>query len=292
MNSDYAAQWQNALEQIAHGWPKPKIIKQAIELPGFDAKQLAEGLVRVDELLTNLAQSGQTISLRTLSARCFNGHSKVLDTKRAFLEHAFPLAKAVIEDRVIMLSAYIPERLDAVLFVENFDSFRTTVRAVKNCHWKNNLAVIYSAGYRGSAGQIRDPKVTQFVTINQANKTAYQAFHDWWYLRTTSEKPCFFWGDLDYEGLGIIKSLRRTFPTTRCWSTAFEAMIVHLDAGVAHKKEHATKKGQINPGSTGCDFSDSRLLALIEDDDLFVDQEVLCYDEVSRALAQSDFLEG
>ncbi len=285
---NYSEQWAHSLQEHAAKLPNAAAFSSPIISTDFDADAILAGFTELHQELLTAHDQLKKVSLRTLSARCFAGDSKFLDQRRAFVEHAFPLASEVIEPRAIMLSAYIPEELSAALFVENFDSFRNTVRAVEQSDMANSMAVIYSAGYRGSANLIRSKGHSRFVTINHVTQSQYQDFANWWFS-SNQELPVYFWGDLDFEGMNILKALRNNFATATAFQAAYSAVLTKHQQGVRHPTTHSNKGKQSDPGHTGCKFADVHLLPAIRKDQAFTDQEVLCQAEIAQAL-HNDFL--
>ena len=255
----------------------------SINHPEFSESRILKGFAELFELVSNKQRKDERISLRTLSALCFSGDSKFLDQRRNFIENICPIATTVIEPRVIMLSAYIPEDLERAIFVENFESFRATVRAVKASKYHATTAVIYSAGYRSSATLIREEGNCQFVAINQVNVTQYRLFSDWWYS-TRQGIPVFFWGDLDFDGMRILKSLRNSFSNTISFRSAYEMVLNLHQKGVSHSCLNPHKGNQKDPDETGCEYADKVLLPAIRKQNKFTDQEVVGADQIIEAL--------
>ncbi|MGC1510487.1 Wadjet anti-phage system protein JetD domain-containing protein [Ketobacter sp.] len=92
--------------------------------------------------------------------------------------------------------------------------------------------------------------------------------------------PCFFWGDLDYSGLGILSSLRSKFIDMIAWKPAYDVMLQHLRNGTSHSVLSSNKGVQTDPGTTNCWYSDTVLLPAIRDKALFVDQEIVEFCEI------------
>ena len=280
---NYAERWRQAVDQARDALPLPDAFYNPIKSDDLTATQIVEGFVRLSQQLTAADADQTTLSLRTLSARCFAGDSKFLDQRRKFVEHAFPLARAMIAPRAIMLSVYIPSELKAAIFVENFDSFRSTVRAVTRSPMGSRLAVVYSAGYRSSANLIRERGHSQFVTINQVQPNQYHQFCDWWFSEQ-QDIDVLFWGDLDYEGMSILKTLRFKFFNARSFKAAYQGVLDYHSRGVSHPFHHGNKGRQTDPMNTGCDFADRALLPAIRHRQSFTDQEVLSESEILSAI--------
>lgn len=271
--ASYAAQWQAAIDQ----YPlfKASSLAQKIQVDGFSAERIISSFHAAGELIDRFYKRQHEISIRGLSARCFWGDSKFLDKRRNLIYDVFPNAVKVVRDRTIMMSAYAPESLETAIFVENFDSFLTLVSALKQTSKRHNTAVIYSAGYRGTANLIRELGQSQFLYINLVSPNAVTEFQNWWYQVNTRPVVCYFWGDLDFEGLNILRTLRKNFPETTAWSSAYQAMLEFHKQGLGHLPHQANKQKQLEPSATGCVYTDQVLLPLLLESTRFIDQEVV-----------------
>jgi hypothetical protein len=269
----YAHQWQNAL--LRYPLFKSTSLAQAIRIKNVAAEDILEGFDQAGKLIETMHLSNQVISIRGLSARCFWGDSKFLDKRRNLIYDVFANALTVVRDRMIMMSVYAPKNLVSAIFVENFDSFVTLVEAVKQSSKKDTMAVIYSAGYRGTANLIRQRGQSQFLYINLASPCAALRFEDWWYENSDNSPNCYFWGDLDYEGLSILRTLRNNFPAMLAWREGYQAIVDFHQLGLGHSAYQANKDKQRPPLPSGCDYSDTVLLPLLMHSKRFIDQEVV-----------------
>lgn len=278
----YSLQWYQALKR----YPlfKNTTLNQAIKAGNTSAEDILEGFSRVKNELNSLLNSNEKISLRGLSARCFWGDSKFLDTRRELLEDVFSQASLVIKPRALMLSAYIPKKLQQLIFVENFDCFLSTVAAIQDSLYKDQIAVVYSAGYRGSAHLIRTPKQCQFVSINSVEPDVFNTFNEWWFKASNLEVKTWFWGDLDYEGMRILTALRHNFPNTQAWQLAYDLMLEFHRQGLGHTPTQANKQAQKIPDLSGCNYADQALIPLLIKTERFIDQEVVSQAQLLKAL--------
>jgi hypothetical protein len=71
---------------------------------------------------------------------------------------------------------------------------------------------------------------------------AREKFLSW--LRSDNEMPCWFWGDLDYAGMDILRTLRQSFPNAEAWSLGYSAMLTELTTGGGHQPDEAGKGAQ------------------------------------------------
>ena len=287
----YFLQWQQALEQsvVENSTALIDEIKHAHKT----AHCIISGFNHVQKELETLKENRECISLRCLSARCFWGDSKFLDEKRNLLYAIFPSYSHCIEARPIMMSAYIPEQLNAAIFVENFDSFcalSNIFMTIDKANVTRHTAIIYSAGFKSSAERIRTLGNSQFVTINTPSSESYQLFNDWWFKTQTQSVNCFFWGDLDYSAMTILRSLRNNFPTIRAWQAGYKLILQYHLGGLGHRLIEAKKQNQRDPISTGCDYADQQLLPLMRESQRFIDQEIVGKTELSNIFILNETL--
>jgi hypothetical protein len=87
------------------------------------------------------------------------------------------------------------------------------------------------------------------------------------------EVQTFFWGDLDYAGMAILRELGAVFPGTRAWEPGYEPMVGALESALGHLPEEAAKERQDDPGPTGCRYADEVLRPALHRTGLFYDQE-------------------
>lgn len=213
-----------------------------------------------------------------MSSLCFWGDSKFLDNREDLILDLFPELENKIKPRPIIITVYIPINFTKVLFIENQDSFLALVEQANKYHELSSLALVYSAGFRGSASRIRQPGNAIFTTINAVDTLSKKYFEQWWFEyneSTVNLLSCFFWGDFDYSGMGILSALRKKFITLKAWHPGYVSMLAYLDQGIGHTLQEAGKSEQKDPGEVGCDYSDSTLLPYMREHNLFLDQEAV-----------------
>jgi hypothetical protein len=88
-------------------------------------------------------------------------------------------------------------------------------------------------------------------------------FDAWWYGQGAALAPCWFWGDLDFAGMQILKSLRSRFEGMEAWQPGYERLVTQLSRFGGYGAAAAEGKGQLDPGHTGCAYADSVLLPAI-----------------------------
>ena len=277
-------QWQQALTENAGQFENPEAFPPGgLELDsGFDGyPQLLACWAAIGRELS----SADNFSWRQLSARCFLGDSKYLDsdTRQALVRMLFPGLCARVRERPLLMHLDLPARLEQVILVENQDSFL----ALADC-LPERTAVVYSEGYRGGAMRVRVPGVARFSTLNPAPELPRRDFLQWWQGEHAVELPVYFWGDLDFEGMQIAAALRRSFTELECWCPGYELMLERLCAGGGHPPRLAGKSGQRVIEHTGCDYADRQLIPALNRTGCCVDQEVVTTAELrslGRAIA-------
>jgi hypothetical protein len=262
----YAQQWQAAVDRMAALFPGDPVSLRArpIALPGR----------RADEVVAAFAElgrwQGQRMTLRQLSARCFWGDSKLLDNRQELLQGLYPALR--LSPRGLLVNLYLPARVEAVLFIENLDSYLEAL-AQRTLTDAAGLILVYSAGFRGSAERVRQRAQVCLHYSGDGSADRQRQLKAWWFGETRSDLPCFFWGDLDYAGIAILKALRQRFTGMEAWQPGYTAMLERLPDG--HPAKDAGKQDQLDPGETGCRYADERLLPALRRTGRFLDQEAI-----------------
>jgi hypothetical protein len=159
---------------------------------------------------------------------------------------------------------------DHALFIENLVTFERMADQ-RQPAWQRSL-LVYAAGFKGSARRLRSRDGCRlYLRESGAPATALQPVVDW--LFGPSELPVSFFGDLDYAGMQILCSLRSVFPAATAWLPGYARLADLLAARGGHAPEQAAKELQTDPGRTGCELADARLLPLMRQHGRFVDQE-------------------
>lgn len=270
----YTLTWSHSLSACAHCFEDNgrALLTSPIRKKGKEAKEILDGFVKVGD---ELRATDSPLTLRCLSARCFWGDSKFLDNRGELIHGLFPDANQYIKPRPILMTVYIPESFEEVLFVENQDSFLALVEYVQ-CHTQlNYLAIVYSAGFRGSAMRIRHSGHALFTVINPVEPCIKNRFEQWWFVDQDPIRSCYFWGDLDYSAMAILMALRKSFHNIQAWSPGYRAMLEYHGNGIGHLLEDTGKEEQKDLGDTGCDYADETLLPLMRKSEKFVDQEIV-----------------
>jgi len=264
----YAEVWRDAVLRglIASEDGLTCACRFVIEIDGHTPDEIVTRLNVLHEL------NGQPLLLREVAARLFWGMSKVLDKREAMVSAILGTGECPFPQAPVMLQAYLPaDGFDSVLFIENQTTFETAVRSKLPAF--DRLALVFGAGFRAGAKRLR--MFNGFSLYFSANgdlaRPAISKFEDW--LAGASDMPSFFWGDLDYSGLHILKALRDVFENTQAWIPGYSPMLAALSVGDHHSPLAADKGGQAPLSRTGCSFADAILLPTVTEAQGFVDQE-------------------
>jgi hypothetical protein len=207
-----------------------------------------------------------SMSMREISARCFRGDSKFLDSRADLLIRLYGERAAAIRPRPLLLTAFAPRAFETLLFVENQDSFLRLVDRKPQ-----RTAVLYSGGFRAGAARLSSSH-TRFAFLPGSDGCH---FDERWRGQDFSS---LFWGDLDFAGMGILTLLRRSLPALRAWERGYAPMVSDLAAGRGHAPAEAAKGMQIAPVATGCPYADRVLLPAMRQFPRFIDQEAYAPD--------------
>lgn len=291
----YALVWEAELAKQKHHFDDygQALFERIVRLPDRGPEQTIKAFARIGKELQ------KPITLRALSARCFWGDSKFLEHNEQLVRDLFPSVEHNILPRPILMCVHLPEQLEHVLFVENQDTFLALAAANLP-----NYALVYSAGFRGSALRIRTPGNAVFSFMNHSNNAIKEAFEAWWFeannkhasnkdssnkdasnkVSTINPIKTWLWGDLDFAGFTILKALRQTFSTIKAWQPGYLPMLNKLETGWGHGHEESGKGLQKDPEQTGCEFTDTVLLPAMREEGGFVDQEVVSLEELMAVL--------
>jgi hypothetical protein len=242
--------WRQAVEELAHLFPVgcEPLLTRRISVRQKSAREIVAALA-------GLANVQRSATLRQLSTRAFWGNSKILDDRRDLLAELFPQLQ--IRDRPILVDIYLPERIDSILFVENQDNYDAVIEGELAAG--THSAVIYSAGFRSTAARIRGPRGARLHFDGPGFERRLE-IKQWWFETAVLTEPLFFWGDLDFASMQILKSLRQRFGEVQAWRPGYEPMRAAL---VGAGSGNLPGSGQVDPVTTGCEFADSVLLPAV-----------------------------
>ncbi len=250
--------WIDAVRAAEFPGDRMALVATPLSVADKSPEQIVAAFTALAPLVT------QGYSLRQLSARCFWGDSKFLDGKEALVQQLYPQAR--IESRHLILDVWLPEQLRGVLFVENQDSYATLAAN------HPELALIYCAGYKGAAHRIRDPGS---VLRHYCGEPSRIAEFEAWLFAQQDALPVWFWGDLDFEGVRILKTLKQRFATIDAWRPGYEILLRYLHETGGHPPAQGRKGEQTDPGATGCYYADTVLLPALRRAGRFIDQEIV-----------------
>jgi hypothetical protein len=255
--------WQQAVENAEADWPadaRMRLRTRPIRIRGREPGEVVSALVHLGRLRC------QRLTLRQMSARAFFGDSKFLEGREALFKTLYP--GLFVEPRPILVAVTLPRDVRGVLFIENHDTY---VRAAGEDYPQTaGLALVYAAGFKGTAARIRDPNGA--VLHYGRAETDLSDFSRWFTREVERNWPVFFWGDLDFEGMRILKGFHDQFGAM-AWRPGYEALLALLNEGGAHVPEAADKSNQKLPEPTGCPYADKVLIPALMSGRRFVDQE-------------------
>jgi hypothetical protein len=210
--------------------------------------------------LAGAAQLSAPMTLRQLSATVFWGNSKILDDRGELIAALLPQLE--IRDRTLVMAVHLPRDCRGVLFIENQDTY--TAAAAGAPLEARELALVYAAGFRGSAARVRSRPGSLLHYAGPGRLELAERFDSWWYGGGASLGPSWFWGDLDFSGMQILKALRGRFEGLDAWPPGYAPLLAQLQtAGGYGAAAGDDIRGQVDPGLTGCAYADSVLLPAI-----------------------------
>lgn len=238
-----------------------------VRLTGKTAKEVVDAFANLG-IFTE-----KYLTLRQISARAFWGHSKVLDGREELIASLFP--SLTIAPRPVLVHVRLPTEFNDVLFIENLDSYLQAVNGQPIA--SQNLALVYTSGFRGSAERIRSASGASlhYHLATGYSQSATEKFERWWFNNQPLNGNLWFWGDLDFSGMCILKVLRQRFGDVRAWPEGYGALVDSIKRGGGHPADIADKNDQIDPGNTGCGYADNELLPLVRSTGRFADQELI-----------------
>lgn len=266
--------WREALSKIAPHFQGSveRFAAQPLHVPGRTPEEVAQRLIE----LPTLAR-GRSFYLREASARLFWGLSKLLDNRADAIAALLGESICPFPEKPVSLHIQFPAgSADGVLFVENETAFAALCE--RRVSATRSLVLVYAAGFKTAAKRMRLPGgAICYFREAHGNGNGLTIFQAW--LRGDSRLPSYWWGDLDYSGMGILKALREGFADLTAWGPGYARMVEAVRQGFGHPPVAGDKEGQSDPERTGCVYADTELLPLIRSSGLFLDQEYVVWDE-------------
>ncbi|VAW72444.1 hypothetical protein MNBD_GAMMA10-2230 [hydrothermal vent metagenome] len=262
--------WRDSVEKNRKAFTGSiqRLSASKITVQGKTPEDIINGFIKIKPYIQCKAQA-KNLTLRNLSARCFWQDSKFLDNREELLAQLYPQLQ--IATRPVIVNAMLPEKILGVLFIENQDNYTQGITGSPDA--LQQLALIYTAGFKLSAKRIRADEEASFHYHGNAGKHQVNQLTDWWYDRCQQNWPVYFWGDLDFSGMDILKKLKQRFAKVEAWQPGYQPMLELLLSGGGHTPEATSKQEQKDTGNTGCTYADTQLLPALREMQRFVDQE-------------------
>ncbi len=273
----YSLLWQSVIKKHSDKFEDNgcTLLGNIIRIPEYGAEAVVKAFMRMGEELR------KPIGLRTLSARCFWGNSKFLDRREALVRQIYPERSNNLSPRPVLLCAWLPTEVRHVVFIENQDTFIALAHSAIP-----HTGFIYGAGLSHNAVRLRQPGNAVFSFINsQTAEEETAQFVSWWQNADAGPPvKAWFWGDLDFAAMSILKSLREGFPDMDAWKPGYQPLLQRLANGDCHDRYSCGKENQLEPEYTGSRYADDVLLPRMRETGAFVDQEAICLEELAIAL--------
>jgi hypothetical protein len=213
--------------------------------------------------------------LRHISAKYFMGDSKVLDGREDLICKVLGVTECPFPESPVQMQVRLPSGdVEGILLVENAVSFEQ-LAANTVFPGTEGLAIVQAHGFKGAAKRIRRRGGCSLYFAPSSIEVQAR-FESIWFDDRVPVKV-FFWGDLDFSGMGILKALRSVFPQAVCWQPGYASLLSILERDDAHPPKQAGKSGQIHPGEVGCPYADTVLIPAMESQGRFVDQEAVLF---------------
>jgi len=262
--------WREAVEKHLQASVdvKQAVGEFCIDMPDRSMDEVVQRLNRLPEL------AERPLLLREVSAQLFWGMSKVLDKRQALVAAVLGVDECPFSESPIQMQVFLPlGGLEAVLFIENQMSFEQAIRSTSGVF--RRLALVFASGFKGSAQRLRTPQTVSvyYSQRGDLDSVGRKIFETW--LGTLGDDlPVYFWGDLDWSGMRILRAMRASFPQLRAWEPGYVRMRDTLLQGAGHSPEAADKKGQMPVLDTGCSYADAQLIPALQAKGKFLDQEL------------------
>jgi hypothetical protein len=265
-------------EQVgAHAvFARPELLTPQSVPERLSTDRWLKGLSAIPELVARAREDGIRLTAYQISARVFSGQSKYLADREDWLENLFGWSLGTIVRRPLILNLSLPEAdVHSILFIENKDTYRYLCDQRPRFHLEHS-ALVYSEGFMSSAERITEAESVRWhldMTRLLPSPDVIQAVMAQWQTPTL---PIYFFGDLDWSGAQILKTLKQRYPQLAAWKPGYQALLSYASQVGGHAEEESGKGGQRRVEQTGDDWFDAHVLApLIAGDIRLVDQEVI-----------------
>jgi len=264
--------WQQTIDNNAHRFAgdTDRLRSRELRFTGKSPEEVIAAFIRIHDYVN------QSITLRQLSARCFWGDSKFLDNREELVCSLHPQLQLSV--RPVVVNVSLSSEVRAVLFVENQDNYVHLMSLCSDAVCTDvvkNIGLVYCSGFKGSANRIRAIDGISLHYASNSGAEMTQCFENWWFGTQQLSWPVYFWGDLDFAGMSILKALRQRFENAQAWPQGYAPMLQHLLNNAGHSKIADDRLMQVDPGMTGCKYADEVLLPAIRRGQCFVDQEII-----------------
>ncbi len=260
--------WREALGRLR--LPEERLsgfLRQPVKVAGRSA-------VNVSERLALLMDLDRSLYLREASATVFWGISKLLDTRREAVTHLLDDPEAFPE-KPVLINVHVPgPAWEGLLFIENETTYHSAVRGRLPDVDPDRLAVVWISGFMGAAKRLRSAEgVSMHASLASDPRGLERLARAW--MDPACQLQTWFFGDLDFAAMDILRALREIFVGTRAWEPGYRVLLDRARRGEGHAADEDVHKGgqQAGVSETGCPFADTQLLPFLRRSGCFVDQE-------------------
>lgn len=236
-----------------------------LKVSGRTPQEIVEAFASVRDRISDV------YTLRELSATCFWGDSKFLDDKQELLQRLYPDCLRQLRERPLFLQVHLPADCEGILIIENQDTYlRACLGQLPDA---GAMAVIFGAGFKAASQAIRQREKVHFFYSQMTDPYTVERFEAAWFDGDAT-LPLYFFGDLDWSGMGILLALRQQFPALTAWRPGYDRLRHYVEKGGGHLPQQARKAQQLFVAATGCAYADRVLLPTLIRHSRFVDQEL------------------
>lgn len=183
---------------------------QPVRMDNKKSSEIIDRFEKYESLLN------KPLLIRQASAWMFWGASKVLDN-RSDITDTLGLIPLPIQLNIHLSSANALK----VLFIENSQTYEYA----KRNRIFEEYTLVYSSGYAATSKRIRTKNGSSlyFSNVGSLELKKIELFQEWLYKGKEAE--VYFWGDLDYSGIGIYLALSKVFTNAQFWEPGYSAML-------------------------------------------------------------------